>query len=120
MSQIASLALLNTTQAYRTRRFALRTYEGPAAQSQVTDFGSRMFGTWTFLSCVLRLYAGYRIDVPEVYLLTLWTFIIALVHFGSEWLVFGTMRVGTGLVPVMIVPFVSIAWMVLQWDFYVG
>lgn len=120
MSQIASLALLNTTQAYRTRRFAFRTYEGPVAQSQVTDFGSRMFGTWTFLSCVVRLYAAYKIDVPEVYMLTLWTFVIAMVHFGTEWMVFGTMRAGKGLAPVMVVPVVSIAWMIAHWGFYVG
>lgn len=79
-----------------------------------------MFGTWTFLSCVVRLYAAYRIDVKEVYVLALWSFVIALVHFGSEFLFYGTMKAGKGLVPVLVVAGVSVSWMLMQWDFYVG
>ena len=118
--QISSLALFNTVQNYRDKSHTLRTYEGAVAASQVTDFSARMFGTWTFLSCVVRLYAAYRIDVKEVYMLALWTFVIALGQFGSEWLIYGTMKMGKGLVPVLVVAGGSIIWMLVQWNYYVG
>ncbi len=105
-------------QCYRTRSHALRTYSGPASAAQVTDFGARMFGTWTFLSCVIRLYAAYKINVREVYVLALWTYVIALGHFGAEWLVYKTMIAGKGLLPVALVPVISLTWMLIQWDFY--
>ena len=111
---------MNTVQCYRTKSHALRTYDGPSSDSQITDFGARMYGTWTFLSAVIRLYAAYRIDTNEVYVLVLWTYIIALGQFGSEWLAYGTMKMGKGLAPVLIVPSVSVCWMLVQWDFYVG
>ena len=78
-----------------------------------------MFGTWIFLSCVVRLYAAYRIDVKEIYVLALWTFVIALAHFGSEWLIYRTMTKGK-LVPMLAVAGGSIFWMLMQWEFYVG
>ena len=111
---------MNTVQCYRTKSHALRTYEGPASASQVTDFGARMFGTWTCLSCVVRVFAAYSIGNREVYLLALWTYIIALGHFGSEWMAYGTMKAGKGLAPPLLVAGGSVCWMITQWGFYVG
>lgn len=51
-------------------------------------------------------------------MLALWTYVIAMGHFGAEWLVYKTMTVGKGLAPVMVVPVISVTWMLMQWDFY--
>jgi len=117
---VSALSLFNTIDCYRTTSIALRTYEGPIARAQVTDFGSRMFGTWTILSCIIRCYGAYRIDNPDVYFFVLCTYIVALSHFGSERLYFGTMKPGAGLARVGLVASGSIMWMVIQWNFYVA
>lgn len=51
---------------------------------------------------VVRIYAAYHIDFGEVYVLTLWTFLIALVHFSVEWRVYRTVKAGRGLWPVLL------------------
>lgn len=85
----------------------------------MTPLSSRTFGTWTFLSAVIRLYGAYYIDNPLIYQLTLWTYALAGVHFFSEWLVFGTARWGKGLAGPVFVSTGSIVWMVAQWGYYV-
>lgn len=78
-----------------------------------------MYGTWTFLSFIVRVYAAYHIDVQEVYVMALWTFFVALGHFSLEWLVFRTMKPGKGLWPVLITAIGTPVWMSMQYDFYV-
>lgn len=51
-------------------------------------------------------------------MLAIWTYVIALGHFGAEWLVYKTMIAGKGLLPVALVPVISLTWMLIQWDFY--
>lgn len=115
----AAFSIFNTTECYRGKKNALRTYAGPNAAAQVTDFSSRMFGTWTFLSSLIRLYAAYRIEDESIYVLTFATYAVAMTHFMVEWLGFGTMGAGVGLLRVAIVPVVSMPWMLMQWGFYI-
>ena len=49
----------------------------------------RRYGTWTFLSGVVRLLAACRLSIPEIYLLALCTYGIAALHFVIEWKLFG-------------------------------
>jgi hypothetical protein len=79
-----------------------------------------MFGTWSALSCIVRLVAAYNIAEPNIYNLALYTYILALLHFGSEWLVFGTMKAGRGIAPVLTIPTISIVWMLIQRNSYVN
>lgn len=116
---MSTFSIFNTVECYRGKENALRTYAGPNAAAQVTDFSSRIFGTWTFLSCLIRLYAAYKIEDESIYVLTFATYAIAMAHFMVEWLGFGTMGAGVGLVRVAIAPAVSMSWMVMQWGFYV-
>ena len=114
------MSFLNATQCHRTRARALRTYAGTNAAAQVTDFGSRTFGTWTALSGVVRLYPAYKVEDEIVYVLAFSTYVIAMAYFTTEWLALGTMELGVGLVRVTIVPIISIPWMTMQRGFYVG
>ena len=86
----------------------------------MTDFAARMSGTSTLLSFAVRACAAYKVDNPELYFLAHWTFGVALLHFAGELLVFRTMRLGTGVVPVMTVATVGTVWMGVQRDFYLG
>ncbi|MCJ1364820.1 ergosterol biosynthesis protein [Acarospora aff. strigata] len=125
---ISLISALNSLQCYIDLSFPRRVYTGapPSSSSTpspstspVTPLSARTFGTWTFLSSIIRLYAAYNISNPVVYQLALWTYGIALVHFGSEWLVFGTARMGKGLGAAVVVASTSFCWMVGQWGWYV-
>ena len=76
----------------------------------------RTFAVRTFLSAVIRAYAAYHIDNREVFLLALWSYVIALVYFGTEMVMFGTVRLGGSLVPTMVVAIGTPVWMVLTWE----
>lgn len=116
--QISAISVGNSIQAYLTQTYSKRVYSG--APSQVSPLSARTFGTYTFLSSVIRLYAAYHISNPVVYQLALWTFAVAFGHFGMEWLLFGTARWGAGLAGPVFVATGSLAWMLLQWEGYVG
>ncbi|MCJ1230713.1 ergosterol biosynthesis protein [Toensbergia leucococca] len=118
---VSLVSALNSVQTYLTLTFTRRVYDGPVStsSSQVTPLFARTFGTWTFLSAVIRLYGAYRLDDGDMYKLVLWTFALALIHFGSEWLVFRTARLGLGLLPSLMVASGSLTWMVWQWEYYV-
>lgn len=122
--QVSFLSIFNTLQTYLSLpslALTRRVYSGPATTSstQVTPLFARTFGTWTFLSAIVRLYASYHIHNREMFALALWTFVIAVGHFGSEWAVYGTVRMGKGFAPSAIVAVSSMAWMVWQWGAYV-
>jgi hypothetical protein len=88
-------------------------------KSAVNKFSARMFGTWTLLSSITRLYAAYNIDNSALYQLCFGTFMIAWAHFVSEWLYFGTARLGTGLMFPLCISTGSMIWMLNQWTFYI-
>ena len=116
--QISAVSVLNSAQAYSTLNLTKRVYS--AGSNQVTPLGARTFGTWTFLSSVIRLYAAYNISDPLIYQLALWTYVIAFIHFVSEWQVFGTARWGAGLAGPVFVSTGTLAWMLSQWTAYVA
>lgn len=69
---------------------------------------------------MIRLYAAYNISDPLIYQLALWTYAIALAHFVSEWLVFGTAKMGKGLVGPLFVAVGSLVWMLLKWEVHMN
>lgn len=120
--------MANSIQAYASLAPTQRVYSGSAvaagqkkgaAVSPVTPLSARTFGTWTAITSVVRLYAAYHIDVPVMYELALWTFGVAWAHFMSEWLVFKTTKMSSGLAGPVIVSTSSLIWMWLQWGYYV-
>jgi hypothetical protein len=55
----------------------------------------------------------------SIYQLAFSSYALAGVHFVSEWLVFGTAKLGKGLMGPLIVSSVSMVWMLTQWNYYV-
>ena len=117
--QVVGFSVLNTVQCYRSSKFVRRTFDGPASATEVTPFAGRLFGSWSFLSGLVRFYAAYNIHSEHLYRLTLCTYLIVLSHFAGELMVYGTMKFGKGLAPSLFVATTSVVWMLTQWSFYV-
>jgi len=66
------------------------------------------------------MYAAYNISNPPVYDIAMWSYGIALVHFLSEWLVFGSARAKGRILAPMGVATASLAWMASQRESYLG
>lgn len=132
-SKIAIVSLGNSIQCYISLDGSRAVYTGtsgkkpsPTASSSkaldsnpVNALSARTFGTWTALSSIVRMYAAYNIDNPQVYQICLWTYGIAFAHFFSEWLVFGSAKWGKGLGSPVAVSTITTVWMLSQWSYYV-
>ncbi|KAF7176864.1 hypothetical protein CNMCM7691_004148 [Aspergillus felis] len=119
---VSVVSAINSLEAYRSDNYAATLYNGRTADSRssVCPLSSRTFGTWTFLSAVVRMYAAYHITTPAVYDLAIWTFGIALVHFIGEWLVFGTAQLKGRFVSPLIVASSTLTWMLTQREAYLS
>lgn len=120
---ISVVSIFNSVQSYsKDLTLTRRVYERNAASidkgAQVTNLSARTFGTWTFLASIVRLYAAYNVNNRAVYELAQFTFLIAGLHFGSEWLVFKTCNFGKGLFGPLFVSSMSLFWMFQQKSFY--
>lgn len=119
---ISVVSVFNSLQNYLIKDLSLtKTVYAQAPDSEVTRLSARTFGTWTFLTSVVRFYGAYNlVGNPQMYNLCIWTFAIAGAHFVSEWLVFKNCKLGKGLAGPLIVASSSLIWMFQQKDFYVG
>ncbi|KAL1959753.1 hypothetical protein VTO42DRAFT_1339 [Malbranchea cinnamomea] len=113
---VSVVSFLNTTQAFTSSTYTGQLY----SSASVTPHASRLFGTWTLLSSIIRLYGAYYINEPHVYDLTMVTYGVALAHFVSEWQVFGSATAKGRFLGPLIVASTSLAWMWTQRGFYLG
>ena len=89
------------------------------ARDQVSPLMSRMMGTWTTTSAMIRIYAAYNINNPAVYQLCMISFMIALISFGLEVFVYKTAPLSSpGVYPAIIMSSIMFAWMYSSYDFY--
>lgn len=118
---ISIVSIFNSLQTYLSPSLHLtrRVYE-VAPANEVTRLSARTFGTWTFITAIIRFYGAYYLANKQIYELCLWTFFVAGGHFISEWLIFGTCKLGKGFAGPLVVSSVSIVWMLSQKDFYVS
>lgn len=93
--------------------------DGQQAQDQVTPLAARLFGTYTLVSAIVRIYASYHLHLGPIYDLAIWTYVVAAVHFGSEWAVFRTTHFGTPLFFPFFFASIGICWTLSQRGWYV-
>ncbi|KAK9246702.1 hypothetical protein V1506DRAFT_456576 [Lipomyces tetrasporus] len=116
---ISVVSAFNSAQSYfGGLTLTRRVYE--ANPAQVTGLSARTFGTWTFLTSLIRLYGAYHINDPAVYDITYATYIVALMHFSSEWIIYKTAKLGKGLAGPLIVSTTTLVWMGLQKSYYLS
>ncbi|KAF3937944.1 hypothetical protein ABW19_dt0201555 [Dactylella cylindrospora] len=115
---VSVVSVFNSAQTYSTLKFTKRVYSGKPFE--VNGLSSRTFGTWTLLAALVRFYAAYNISDPAVYDICIGTFVIAGWHFFSEWLYFGTARIGDGLTGPLIAATTGLTWMLSQREYYLS
>ncbi|RVX22499.1 Ergosterol biosynthetic protein 28 [Vitis vinifera] len=59
----------------------------------VTEVHGRTFGVWTLLTCTLCFLCAFNLDNKQLYLATFLSFIYALGHFLTEYLIYQTMAI---------------------------
>lgn len=59
----------------------------------VTEVHGRTFGVWTLLTCTLCFLCAFNLDNKPLYLATFLSFVYALGHFLTEYLVYRTMAI---------------------------
>lgn len=114
-NQVSVVSAVNSLQAYFSTDYTSKLYTNGSIA--VEPLSGRVFGTWTFLSAVIRMTAAYNIDNSVAYDLALWTYGIALTHFVGE-LVFGNASLRGRFLSPLIVASSSLAWMLTQRDAY--
>ncbi|CAR21166.1 Erg28p [Lachancea thermotolerans] len=116
---ISVVSVLNSIQTYISGlELTRRVYE--RKPSETTSLSARTFGTWTFISCVIRLYGALFLYEEHIYQLVCISYLVALFHFGSELLVFRTCKLGKGFMGPLVVSTTSLLWMYNQKEFYTG
>ncbi|KAK2057393.1 Erg28 like protein [Colletotrichum caudatum] len=90
-----------------------------AVVDQATPLAARCFGTWTFLTSIVRLYAAYHLRHAHMYDLAIWTYVVALGHFASELFVFKSMTFGLPQIFPFTLATTALIWMPLVRPFYV-
>ncbi|CEJ53844.1 hypothetical protein PMG11_00184 [Penicillium brasilianum] len=114
---ISVVSAANSLQAYTSADYTSKLYTNGALA--VEPLSGRIFGTWTFLSAVIRMTAAYNINSPIAYDLALWTYGIALTHFVGE-LIFGNASLRGRFLNPLIVASSTLAWMLTQRAAYLG
>lgn len=119
---ISVVSIFNSLQNYLIKDLSLtRRVYSRAPRTEVTSLSARTFGTWTFLTSIVRLYGAYNLVGNEQwYNVSMWTFAIAGFHFFSEWLVYGNCQLDKGLAGPLVVASSSLIWMYKQKLYYVG
>lgn len=103
---VSFMAVGNSIQSTLTKHFNLQIYNGKPTEGQfdspviryqltestVTGVSSRTFAIWTLLSGIIRAYGAYYIDNKQIYEITFWTYVLAFLHFGSEFFIYKTAK----------------------------
>jgi len=118
---VSAISIANSIESYRNVAYSQRIYRGSNAlqASPVNGLSARTFGTWTFLSSLIRLSAAYNISNPQVYQLAFATYAIAFAHFMLEWGVYESISWCKESIPPLVVSVTSMTWMLAQWSYYV-
>ncbi|TFK85055.1 Erg28-like protein [Polyporus arcularius HHB13444] len=112
---VAVTAALNTVSNMTSLTFSRKLYK----DAFVGPVQARTFGIWTLTSGVVRFYAAYNIHNKQVYDLALFTYLFALLHFGTELLVYRSLKIGFPAFSPVVVASSSLIWMFTQYNFYV-
>ncbi|XP_066463755.1 ergosterol biosynthetic protein 28 homolog [Eleutherodactylus coqui] len=116
LMMVAIIAAGNTLQSFRDHSFLSdKLYTGKP--NQVNGLQARTFGIWTLLSSVIRCSCAIDIQNKTLYHITLWTFIMALLHFLSEVWVYHTAQMTIGILAPLLVASFSILGMLIGYQY---
>ncbi|EGV66200.1 hypothetical protein CANTEDRAFT_112697 [Yamadazyma tenuis ATCC 10573] len=117
---ISVVSIFNSVQAYFSTDLSKKVYSN-ASPSEISPLGVRTFGTWTFITSIVRLYGSwYLVGNKQIFELCFWSFFVAFTHFNLEWLVYKNCKFDKGLAGPFLVSTISMIWMLSQKDFYLS
>lgn len=115
---VSLISIMNSIQAYLDTELTKKVYrENP---DEVTGLTARTFGTWTLVSGLVRLYGALYLYEDHIFQLTFLSFLVALIHFSAEFLIFRTCGINGGLMSPLIISNISLFWMYKQKEHYTG
>lgn len=121
---ISVVSIFNSIQCFSQIGISLtkKVYGNTSAKNknEINALSCRLFGTWTFISCVIRLYGALYTSNEQVYQLCFISYIVALSHFGSELVAFKSCKLDKGIVGPFVVATTSLVWMYKQKEYYTG
>ncbi|ELT92922.1 hypothetical protein CAPTEDRAFT_165270 [Capitella teleta] len=107
---VAIIAFGNTVSCFRNHDFmAEKLYT--VTPELVNALTARLFGTWTLLSAMLRLWCAFCIDNHAVFCLTFFSFFLAMAHFAGEIFFYHTAELTFGATSPLVVSGLSMLWM---------
>ncbi|EED20686.1 ergosterol biosynthesis protein Erg28, putative [Talaromyces stipitatus ATCC 10500] len=118
---VSVISTANSLQSYLSPSYHQQLYIGSSRNpSPSAPLAARTFGTWTFLSSVVRAYAAYNIHNPVAYDMAFWTYGIALGHFLTEVVVYGSAQVRGRFVFPLVFASSALVWMGSQRGYYLS
>ncbi|RAL07019.1 Erg28 family protein [Aspergillus homomorphus CBS 101889] len=115
-STLATLAHALTTYLHPLR--SIHAFSGPSAPPK-SPLLAHVYGLINLLAASIRLSAAYHIHNAPVYDLAVLSFVFVLALYLSEILVWGTVAVRDGMVPI-VASGVGVLWMVGGREWYLG
>lgn len=116
-------AALNSRHMYKRRQMKSDSKSGESESAALaTPLTDRLFGTWTLLSAIVRFYAAVNLRNQVVYDITMWTFVVVIFHFYTEFIHYNTMDRGRGfvqLIPLSQAP-IALGWMLWKRNYYLS
>ncbi|RPD61086.1 Erg28-like protein [Lentinus tigrinus ALCF2SS1-7] len=112
---VAVTAAINTVSNMTSLTFSRKLYK----DAFVNPVQARTFGIWTLTSAAIRFYAAYNINNKQVYDLALFSYLFALLHFGTELVVYRSVKIAAPVFSPVVVASSSLIWMFTQYNFYV-
>ena len=107
---VAFLRLLSVIIGYfQPEQFQFRLFTNNP--NEVSPLAARSFAVWTLLTCSCCILCAFNLNSRPIYLLTIWSFIVALAWFILELFIYETVTYATALSP-FIVASLSIIFMV--------
>ncbi|RSH86256.1 ergosterol biosynthesis protein [Apiotrichum porosum] len=114
----SAASVYNVAQNYVTLKQSKEVYGGKP--DLMNPLAGRLFGAWTAMAAVVRALAAYDISNPGLYTLAICAFGVATFHFGTEWLIFGTVKLNRASIGPLLVGSSGVVWMLTQRSYYLG
>eukprot|EP00128_Syssomonas_multiformis_P017515 Colp12_sorted_trinity150504_noHs@15960 len=111
---VGATALVNCTQCFILKSSYLHGNLFTVSEANITDLTARMFGSWTFLAGLLRLYCAADINSKSTYQVTMWSFALVFAEFAAEVFLYNTAALTPGIVLPFIISGGSFLWMAAE------
>lgn len=116
--QCSISALAHSAVTYLNPISSLRQFAGPSAPPP-NSLLAHVYGIKNIYTGLIRFYAAYHVGNPQLYTLAQWTFAGVLVLYLGELVIWQTVRLKEGAIP-LVTAGLGLLWMVVYRDWYLS